>query len=467
MSSHKSAKKQRQDDPSKHQSANIRTCATCHRDISDEIYVKCARCPGFNQCLECFSVGAEAQTHLRTHPFVLLEPLLQPIFQKGWSAEQEILFLNAVQTCGLGNWHEIADMLKTKSALECECHYMSTFIDSEIAPLPEDEILNEPVLPPPPIFDTSPRESRPSIAHDKNMLERGKKEKTTPAEFAGWMPRRMEFEVEYLNDAEQIISGIQFSDTEETQASLEQKLLSLRAYNEKLEERHIRTKFAVEWNLLEKEFRSFGGRTKGEKEMEEALMPLAQIVPREKLTNLISSLQNEMRLKEQIEMYKKWRRNGIVTRDEGVLFNQLESLMSEDKLSASAVEKWNRDVMLYAESPEFRATLDRQLLSAAENQLCQDYGLSPHSYLRIKDLLLREYTVRGEMTREIAVSFMPAQEGVVTAIYESMKSIGMFYGVGDIGRLPTPGTPEARELIEKEKEQYETAENDEPSGSDE
>ena len=71
------------------------------------------------------------------------------------------------------------------------------------------------------------------------------------------------------------------------------------------------------------------------------------------------------------------------------------------------------------------------------------------------------------MTREIAVSFMPAQEGVVTAIYESMKSIGMFYGVGDIGKLPTPGTPEARELIEKEKEQYEAAENDEPSGSDE
>ena len=352
-------------------------------------------------------------------------------------------------------------MLKTKSALECECHYMSTFIDSDVAPLPEDEILPEAVLPPPPTFDTSPRESRPSIAHDKNMQERGKKEKTTPAEFAGWMPRRMEFEVEFLNDAEQIISGIQFSETEETQASLEQKLMSLRAYNEKLEERHIRTKFAVDWNLLEKEFRSFGGRTKSEKEMEEALMPLAQIVPREKLTSLITSLQSEMRLKEQIEMYKKWRRNGIVTRDEGVLFNQLESLMSEDKLSASAVEKWNRDVMVYAESPEFRATLDRQLLSPAENQLCQDFGLSPHSYFRIKDLLQREYTARGEMTREIAVSFMPDQAPVVEAIFESMRSIGMFYGIDDIGKLPVPGTPEAREMFEKDRLEHQRPTDDE------
>ena len=45
--------------------------------------------------------------------------------------------------------------------------------------------------------------------------------------------------------------------------------------------------------------------------------------------------------------------------------------------------------MIYAESPEFRATLDRQLLSAPENQLCKDLSLSPHSYLKIKDILLR------------------------------------------------------------------------------
>ena len=79
----KGAKKQKQE--VKPAPLNVRTCSTCHRDISDEIYVKCARCHGFNQCLECFSVGMETQNHLKTHPFILLEPFLQPIFQKSWS----------------------------------------------------------------------------------------------------------------------------------------------------------------------------------------------------------------------------------------------------------------------------------------------------------------------------------------------------------------------------------------------
>jgi transcriptional adapter 2-alpha len=316
--------------------------------------------------------------------------------------------------------------------------------------MPQDHILPEVQLPAPPEFDTAPRESRPSIAHERNMAERNKKEKTTPAEFAGWMPRRLEFEVEYLNDAEQIISGMTFSDKDDTATTLDQKLAALRSYNEKLEERHIRTRFALDWELLDHEFRSFGSRSKSEREMEEALMPLAQVVPRETLTHLIYALQNEMRLKEQIEQSKRWRRNGIVTRDEGILFSQLESLMNEDKLSAAAVEKWNRDVMLYAESPEFRATLDRQLLNAAENRVCQSFGLSPHSYLRIKDLLLREFTARGEMTRELALSCMPGQEQVMVAIYESLKNSGLFYDVSNIGKIAEVAVEDDGEIREED-----------------
>jgi transcriptional adapter 2-alpha len=265
------------------------------------------------------------------------------------------------------------------------------------------------------------------------------------------MPRRLEFEVEYLNDAEQIVSGIAFSEQDDT-ASLEQKLGCLRAYNEKLEERQIRTNFAIEWDLLDHEFRSFGSRSKSEREMEESLMPLAQVVPRDVLTNLIHAIFGEMRLQEQIETYKKWRRNGIVTRDEGLLFNELEKLMREDKLSPSAIEKWNREVMVYAESPEFRATLDRQLLSHAENQLCTSFGLSPHSYLRIKDLLLREYTVRGEMNRDLAVSFMPGQEHLMVAVYESLKMSGLFYSYSDIGSIAIPGTEDQETELEAETE---------------
>ena len=374
MSSHKSKKARTEETIRKH-STNLRTCATCHRDISDEIYVKCSRCAGFNQCLECFSVGNEALHHLRTHPFVILEPILQPIYQEGWTAEQEIILLQAIQSCGLGNWNEIADVLKTKSAVECEAHYTSTFLNTPNAPFPPEEILPEAPLPPPPTYDTSPTESRPSIAHEKNLQLRGKKERTTPAEFAGWMPRRNEFEVEFHNDAEKDISGITFNDETDTEATFAEKIRALRIYNDKLEDRHRHTKVAIEYDILEHEFRSFGAQNKEEKEIEEAVMPLAQVLDRKTLTHFVKMTEKELHLKKDMEMLQSWRQNGIVTRDEGLFFKQLENIISEDKLTPVAVDKWNRDVQHYAESPDFRASLDRQLLTNEENQLCKSIGI--------------------------------------------------------------------------------------------
>lgn len=432
--SNKAAKKQRPE--AKEVPLNFRTCATCHRDISDEIYVKCGRCLGFNQCLECFSVGAEAENHLKTHPFILLEPFLQPIFQEKWTSEEEITLLNAIQTCGVGNWHEIAAIIKTKSAIECEVHYFNSFIDSPNAPLPEDTILPPTELPPPPDFDTSPRESRPSISHEKNLAERNKKEKTTPAEFAGWMPRRCEFEVEYLNDAEQLVAGVSFSETEDTQQTLEQKLIQLRTYNEQLEARHIRTHFAMDYGMLDQEVKSFGGRTKAEKEVEETLLPLTQITSCKNFTTMIHTIQKEMRLKNEVDLRIKWRQNGIVSPDEGLIFNDLQNLLNEDKLTPSEVEKWNRRVKHLTESPEFKAKLDRQLLSKEENKLCQTLSISPHKYIQIKDILIRESSARGKMTPEIALSLIqPPQEHIIIPIYETMKKIGLFITVDDFTHM--------------------------------
>ncbi|KAH0799577.1 Myb-like DNA-binding domain containing protein [Histomonas meleagridis] len=423
--SHKAQKRHKPDDMPKPPTLNVRTCSTCHRDISNEIYVKCARCSGFNQCLECFSIGAEAQSHLKTHPFVILEPILQPIFQKGWTAEEEILLLNAIQSCGLGNWHEISDVIKTKTPVECETHYFDTFVESPIAPLPQNKIIKESVLPPPPDFDTSPRESRPSISHEKNLAERNKKERTTPAEFAGWMPRRHEFEVEYMNDAEQLVSSISFSETEETEESLAKKLKSLRVYNEQLEERHLRTQFAEDYDLLDHDFRSFGGKTKQEREIEEQLLPLAQVLPKNELVSFIESYEEEMRLREQLETLKNWRMNGVSTHGEGALFNQLDALVREDRLSVSAVDKWNREFLSYTES-SFRTTLDRQLLNPEENQICRILSISPQSYLMIKDCLLQEFETSGKMTSKMAVSLMPKRETVMKTIYEYLKKVGLF-----------------------------------------
>jgi hypothetical protein len=76
-----------------------------------------------------------------------------------------------------------------------------TYIDFIIAPIPLDTVLPEAVLLPPPDFDASSREAWPSIPQEHHLAERKQKTQTIPAECAGSMPRWLEFEVEYLNDA--------------------------------------------------------------------------------------------------------------------------------------------------------------------------------------------------------------------------------------------------------------------------
>jgi hypothetical protein len=77
----------------------------------------------------------------------------------------------------------------------------------------------------------------------------------------------------------------------------------------------------------------------------------------------------------------------------------------------------------HAESAEFGAGLDTQLLSQTKNQICMCFGLSPQGYLRVKDLLIRE----------LAMSFMPDHENIVTTIYDSLRAQGFFFGMGDVG----------------------------------
>ena len=366
-------------------------------------------------------------THLHTHPYIIIEPMPQQIFRDGWNAQEELLLLHAIQVCGLGNWHEVENIVRTKNCVECETHYVETYLKCDTAPYPEYKgILPPVVLPPPPTYDTSPRDSRPSISHEKNLAERGKKDRTTPAEYAGWMPRRDEFEVEFQNEAEQLVANITFNDDEQ-QSKFDQDIKALLTYNEILEERYKRIQLAKEWDLLDEELRPFGGKSKAEKDIEESLLSLAQIINRDELTEFILLLEKEQQIRNDLDTLLEWRHNGIATREEGIMFNELKRLMSEEKLTLAQIDKWNKNSMMRAESAEFKSSQDRQLLSASENNLCYKIAISPMMYLVLKDLLVREFTIRSKMTEEIAVSFAPEHAETMKRVFEYLNSNGYFY----------------------------------------
>jgi transcriptional adapter 2-alpha len=412
--------------PKRQKDQSDRRCCTCDAHLWHCPYVKCLRCPDLNQCLECFATAATCEGHSTDHPFVILDYIPEPLTREDWTSEQEALLLIGIRIYGIGNWHEVEKVIQSKTALECETHYFQTYIECQTAPLPLPKILPPLEKPPDLPYDTTPRDSRPKISDDYHLRQQGKIESTTPGEFAGWMPYRQEFEIEYLNEAEEIVSSLTFSETDETEESLCFKLQQLVEYNEVLVERQTRQRFALDWGLLDREVKDFGGETTEEIEMEQVFMPLAQIIPRPVLLEFINELRAEMRSQADLNILANWKRNGIATHDEGFLFNQLQALISSATLTEAQVEEWNQKIISLLNSTEFRATLYRGIMSPEENELTRRLKIAPAMYLKVKDLLIREFMRRGELTTEVVEHIAQDSRHIVFPIYQMLLRSGIF-----------------------------------------
>lgn len=112
-------------------------CNYCNKDISGTIRIKCAKCPDFDLCLECFSVGAEVTPHKSNHSYRVIDNLCFPLIHPDWNADEEILLLEGVEMYGLGNWAEVAEHVATKTKAQCYDHYMSSYMNSPCSPLPD------------------------------------------------------------------------------------------------------------------------------------------------------------------------------------------------------------------------------------------------------------------------------------------------------------------------------------------
>ncbi|CAK9865514.1 unnamed protein product [Sphagnum jensenii] len=112
-------------------------CNYCNKDISGTIRIKCNKCPDFDLCVECFSVGVEITPHKCNHSYRVIDNLSFPLIHPDWNADEEILLLEAVEMYGLGNWGEVAEHVGTKSKTLCFDHYMTTYMNSTCSPLPD------------------------------------------------------------------------------------------------------------------------------------------------------------------------------------------------------------------------------------------------------------------------------------------------------------------------------------------
>ena len=437
------SKKQRKEDFN-NSNSKIK-CSSCGRDINFERYFRCSRCINFIQCLDCYSVDCSCHTehnlkdYIRNyHKFFIVDPNPVPLFRTNWDSNEEILLLNAVKLLGVGNWNSIAEWLKPRTANEIEAHYFQTYFDPLELPYPFNEIKEPAIIPQPPSYNPKPIESCPSEGHDSKLALKNKKEKTTPAEYSGWMPYRHEFDVEYFNDAEDIVANIDFLESNSIQV-FEEKIRCLKVYNQSLKERRFRTKVIEDWdiqhleirpnqNKSEKELdnRILNSNTKIEKEIDEKILPLAPYIGKNETQELADNLHRRIKLNAFIETRLKWQKNGVKSISEGQLLSELEKLIKDGKILPNDIDLWNKTIETYirknkrdSQSPEL------ELLTEKELDLCQQNKIHTQFFFAIKDLIIREFTIRGYLSKKEIISTVPEISNYINIIYDYLIDVGL------------------------------------------
>ena len=400
-----------------------RYCTTCYRPIKDEPFALCTHCKGFIQCLECLSCGIEKGHHLREHQFIIVESQMKPIFRQDWTIDEEMLFLDALQNCGLGNFSDMESILMFKTKEDYDAHYKSVYLGSLSSPIPEQvvEYPDSPTLMPD--YPTSPEESCPSDSHELNLARKRKTAPTTPGEKASYMPKRHEFEIDYLNETEEIICQMDFNDEEDTPETFSEKMDRLVAYNNVIDERDLRTDVAIDFGMQDQEYSFPQAPTAQMNKIINMLMQLAPYFGKKSITELIDLIGKKLEKQALVETRTKWFQNGIESMDEGFLFSQLEQIANKGHLTQADIRNWKRLFDDYANSNK-DDILETNLLPERELELCRYLEIPTQLYMAYKDLILREFAINGSLTREQCIQLDPSKEAVLDQIYDFLVSVG-------------------------------------------
>ncbi|KAI5280147.1 Transcriptional adapter ada2, partial [Ascosphaera aggregata] len=311
------------------------------------VRINCASpvCQDYDLCVPCFAEGFSSKQHdPRTHPYYVIEQNSVPIFTPDWGADEELLLLEGAEIYGLGSWADIADHIGGyRSKDEVRDHYIETYINSSKFPLPEradpvdtrlqDEISKEE-------FQARKKrriEERKEAAKLAQQTPASPKKKPTasvPAchEVQGYMPGRLEFEHEYLNEAEEGVQSMSFEPSSvanlskdgQLDAEMELKMTVKDIYISRLDERVKRKKIIFEHDLLDyrKNQALEKKKTKEGRELLNKAKPFAQMLNHADFIEFTKALEYEQNLRIAIAQLQEWRNMGIADLKSGEIYEQ-------------------------------------------------------------------------------------------------------------------------------------------------
>ncbi|XP_033112202.1 transcriptional adapter 2-beta-like isoform X2 [Anneissia japonica] len=297
-------------------------CNYCQDELRG-VRVKCIECleADFDLCLQCFSAGAEIGTHLKTHDYEVLDNGALPLMYEDWSSREEMKLLEAIESYGFGNWEGIANNIGTKTAKQAMEHYTEFLVNGNIGQVTIPTSLDIKVK-----DHTGPIDGplSPSLRSSLKPVEMLLEEQQQ----LGFMPLRDDFEREYENEAEKIVSQLQINlEDDELDAAL--RFAHVDMYTKVLKERQRRKQISREYSLVNELFASSRAKqqtpkkkmSKEESELREKMREFCQFQKSKDHEELFENMQREKELKARIKELIRYRRNGITKLEECKTFD--------------------------------------------------------------------------------------------------------------------------------------------------
>lgn len=419
-------------------------CRMC-RMVLTEPYIRCAVCANVDLCPSCFANGCEVHEHKNDHDYVIIRNEFPLIGDSDWNAKQELELLDVIQQCGFGNWTDVERRIQGKSAEECRMHYLQHYIDNQTLPgLPKIKetrasLFSSELVPY--MFKLRDLEEPPRFASDSPNVRL----------LAGYNAARSDFEVNFDNHAEMLISDLNFDEIQpddeiyELERALQAAVVG--AYNNRLRERARRRKIIRDHGLMT--FRrviSWMHRyeTSITRPLTERLLVFTQLVDGMDFDYIMEGLHGAGVLRSRITKLLELRENGLTHFHSVSMFKKLSKLRQENE----------RERKQYLSNPEYSwrtlgpdsvnvggpisVSVPRKLapplviqglpgyekLNAEEKELCSVARIVPESYLDYKHLLLTENKKLGYLRLAQARTLLKIDVNKTRKIYDFLIQKG-------------------------------------------
>lgn len=214
------------------------------------------------------------------------------------------------------------------------------------------------------------------------------------------MPLRDDYEVEYDQDAETLISGLSVNyDDEDVEVELKRAHVDM--YVRKLRERQRRKNIARDYSLVpaflgrERKDRERAAKRKvckEERELRLKLRPLYQFMSCKESDDLFENMHKERLLRARIRELQRYRRNGITKMEESAEFEAARHKREKRKENKGAAgARRGREDGKDAEFAAMENLPGFELLSDREKVLCSSLNLSPARYVTAKTIIIKDH----------------------------------------------------------------------------